>query len=185
MRRPVLTGLLVAAVGALIVLVVVMRSAVQEVRVEQSGDAAPAAVQNITITLGDETVALADGFAAKPAAPGSASQNTVRIVGEPVMGDAAGDGDRDAALLIANDPGGSGTFYYAVLAVDDGGSYRATNAVALGDRITPQGIEFSNGRFVYRFLERKPGEPLSADASVEKRVAIILDPASNRISAAA
>jgi hypothetical protein len=171
MKRPVLTGLLLASAAALILLFVVMRSAIQ-----QTSLAAPAEVKNITVTL-------RDGVAERPAAPGSAAQNTVRIVGEPVMGDATGVGRPDAALLLENDPGGSGTFYYAVLAVDDDGSYRATNAVSLGDRIAPRGVEFTDGRFVYRYLERKPGEPLAVAPSVEKRTAIIVDAASNLISA--
>ena len=178
MKRPVLTGLLLASAAALILLFVVMRSAIQ-----QSSVAAPDAVKNITVTLDGDTVTLNDGVAEKPAAPGSAAQNTVRIVGEPVMGDATGDGRADAALLLENDPGGSGTFYYAVLAIDDDGSYRATNAVSLGDRIAPRGVEFTDGRFVYRYLERKPGEPLAVAPSVEKRTEITVDAASNRISA--
>ena len=178
MKRPVLTGLLLASAAALILLFVVMRSAIQ-----QSSVAAPAEVKNITVTLDGDTVTLSDGVAKKSAAPGSAALNTVRIVGEPVMGDGTGDGKADAALLLENDPGGSGTFYYAVLAVDDNGSYRATNAVALGDRIASRGVEFTDGRFVYRYLERKPGEPLAAAPSVEKRTEISVDAASNRISA--
>jgi hypothetical protein len=178
MKRPVLTGLLLASAAALILLFVVMRSAIQ-----QSSVAAPAEVKNITVTLDGDTVTLNDGVAEKPAAPGSAAQNTVRIVGEPVMGDATGDGRADAALLLENDPGGSGTFYYAVLAVDDDGSYRATNAVSLGDRIAPRGVEFTDGRFVYRYLERRPGEPLAVAPSMEKRTEITVDAASNRISA--
>jgi hypothetical protein len=178
MKRPVLTGLLLASAAALILLFVVMRSAIQ-----QSSVAAPAEVKNITVTLDGDTVTLNDGVAEKPAAPGSAAQNTVRIVGEPVMGDATGDGRADAALLLENDPGGSGTFYYAVLAVDDDGYYRATNAVSLGDRIAPRGVEFTDGRFVYRYLERRPGEPLAVAPSVEKRTEITVDAATNRISA--
>lgn len=178
MKRPVLTGLLLASAAALILLFVVMRSAIQQTSV-----AAPAEVKNITVTLDGDTVTLRDGVAERPAVPGSAAQNTVRLVGEPVMGDATGDGRPDAALLLENDPGGSGTFYYAVLAVDDDGSYRATNAVSLGDRIAPRGVEFTEGRFVYRYLERKPGEPLAVAPSVEKRTAITVDAASNLISA--
>jgi hypothetical protein len=178
MKRPVLTGLLLASAAALILLFVVMRSAIQ-----QSSVAVPAEVKNITVTLDGDTVTLDDGVAEKPAAPGSAAQNTVRIVGEPVMGDATGDGRADAALLLENDPGGSGTFYYAVLAIDDDGSYRATNAVSLGDRIVPRGVEFTDGRFAYSYLERKPGEPLAVAPSLEKRTEITVDAASNRISA--
>ncbi len=178
MKRPVLTGLLLASVVALIALVVVMRSAVQKTT-EQT---APAAVKNITVTLDDQSFTLEDGAAEKEAAPGSVSKNVVRIVGEPAVGDATGDGKPDSALLIENDPGGSGTFYYAVLAVNRDGSYRATNAVALGDRIVPEDIEFTEGHFVYRFLERKPGEPMAAEPSAQTRVVINVDPATDKIS---
>lgn len=178
MKRPVLAGLLLAAVAALVGLVLVMRSAVHE-----TAGSAPEAAKNITVTLNGVPVTLDDGVAVRPAAPGSAATETVRIVGEPLMGDATGDGAPDAALLIEDDPGGSGTFYYAVLAVNDDGVYRATNAVALGDRIDPQGIEFTDGRFVYRFMDRKPGEALATTPSVEKRIAIAVDPETTKISA--
>ena len=95
----------------------------------------------------------------------------------------SGDGKPDTALLIADDPGGSGTFYYAVLAVDQGGSWRATNALPLGDRIKPQNIQYADGQFVYRFLERKPDEPMSATPTVENTVPVRLDAASGKISA--
>ncbi|WP_313674496.1 hypothetical protein [Mycolicibacterium sp.] len=180
MKRSVLVGLLIAAAAAVVALVLSMRSALPE----GGGGAAPAVAgpKNLSVTIGTETFDLRDGVAGKPAAPGSATVNTVRIVGEPVTGDADGDGAPDAALLLQNDPGGSGTFYYAVLAVNHDGTYRATNALPLGDRISPEGIDFTDGSFVYRVLERKADEPMMAAPSVEKRVPINLDPASDRIS---
>lgn len=172
-KRPGLIALLIAAVVAVVALVFTMRS-----MLHKDGDPgrAPAAAQNITVTIDDQKFDLKDGVAEKPAAPGSATRNTLRVVGEAVSGDADGDGKPDAALLLQNDPGGSGTFYYAVLAVNEGnGTYRATNALALGDRIVPQGVEFTDGHFVYSFLERKPEEPLAAEPTSETRVPIHLE----------
>lgn len=178
MRRPVLVGLLVASIAALVVLFVVMRTAV-----DHAGEhSAPEAVRNVTVTLDGQTFTLKDGAATVEAAPGSATKNTVRIVGEPVVGDATGEGEQDAALLLANDPGGSGTFYYAVLAVNHGGAYQATNAVPLGDRIAPKGIDFTDGHFVYRFLDRKSGSSMATEPTVEENVKINIDPATSRIS---
>jgi hypothetical protein len=178
MKKPLLAALLVASVAALVGLVLVMRSAVNH-GVEQS---APAAVRNLTVTLDGQSFTLRDGVAMHDAAPGSATRNTVRIVGEPTVGDATGEGEQDAALLLENDSGGSGSFYYAVLAVNHGGAYQATNAVALGDRIIPKGVDFTDGHFVYRFLERKPSEPMAAEPTVEEHVKVNIDPTSNRIS---
>jgi len=177
MKRPVLVAMLIAAAVAVVALVLSMRSAMP-VATQQAGSDP----RNLSVTIGTDTFDRRDGVAEKPAAPGSAAMNTVRIVGDPVPGDANADGKSDAALLIQNDPGGSGTFYYAVLAIGHDGVYRATNAVPLGDRITPEGIDVTDGRFVYRLLDRKPGEPMATAPSVEKRVPINLDPASDRIS---
>lgn len=178
MKKPVLASLLVASTAALIALFFVMRTAVDKA----AEHAAPAAVRNLTVTLDGQTFALTDGVASKEAAPGSAAKNTARIVGEPAVGDATGEGEQDAALLIANDPGGSGTFYYAVLAVNHGGSYQATNAVPLGDRIAPKGIDYVDGHFVYNFLDRKSGEPMDAQPDVEEHIKVNIDPKTNRIS---
>ena len=186
MKKPLLVagGILLAAI-VLVVLAGVIRFNFTnggDIVPGANGPEYPAEVKNLVVTIGDEKFALANGVAEKEAAPGSATKNTVRVVGEPVMGDGDGDGDLDAALLILNDPGGSGTFYYAVLAIRDAGSYHATNALALGDRIAPQTVAFAGGRFVYNFAERKPGESMAVRPSVEKSVWIRFDKASGVIS---
>ena len=146
------------------------------------GPGPSADVKNLAITIDHQTFTMSNGLAAREAAPGSATQNTVRIIGEPVWGDADRDGHLDAALLIENDPGGSGTFYYAVLAFNDSGRYRATNALLLGDRIAPQTVDFLDGRFVYNYAARGPGEPMTARPSVQKTLWIRFDKASRIIS---
>ncbi|MCB1264632.1 MAG: hypothetical protein KDB56_08575 [Mycobacterium sp.] len=176
MKKPMLIGL-IAAIASLGLLFAAIRSAQDQ---ETKGESA---VKNLTLTIDGQTFALSDGVAEKESAPGSAAKNTVRIVGDPVAGDVNGDGQADEALLIRNDPGGSGAFYYAVVAFADGGAYHATNAVLLGDRIEPQGIEFTGGRFVYRFLERRPGQPMADAPTVKKSVAIQFAPATGGITA--
>ena len=184
MKKPLLVTL--AVLGTLIVAVAV--AGFIRFNFTDGGDVAvspglPAAVTDLAITIDGQTFVMSNGFAELDASPGSATNNTVRIVGEPVMGDITGDGDPDAALLIQNDPGGSGTFYYAVLAINDAGGFRASNALPLGDRIEPQTVDFTDGRFVYTYAERRPGEPMSERPSVEKSVAITIDTGTGVISA--
>ena len=70
----------------------------------------------------------------------SRSVGSRRLIWAPDSGDVTGDGKPDSALLLCRESAGSGSFYYAVLAVNDGGRYHASNVLALGDRIVPKGI---------------------------------------------
>ncbi len=143
-------------------------------------------ISDLTITIGTQEFAMSDGVAVIPPSQGSETANTLRLIGAPVMGDSDGDGDGDgnpdAALLVQHDPGGSGTFYYAVVAINDGGSYRASNALLLGDRIEPRAVEFADGRFVYTYAERKPGDSMSERGTVEKSVTVTVDNSTGAIS---
>ena len=149
-------------------------------------------ISDLTITIDTQEFAMSDGVAVIPPSQGSETANTLRLIGAPVMGDSDvgdsdvgdsdGDGNPDAALLVQHDPGGSGTFYYAVVAINDGGSYRASNALLLGDRIEPRAVEFADGRFVYTYAERKPGDSMSERGTVEKSVTVTVDNSAGAIS---
>ena len=139
-------------------------------------------ISDLTITIDTQEFAMSDGVAVIPPSQGSETANTLRLIGAPVMGDSDGDGNPDAALLVQHDPGASGTFYYAVVAINDGGSYRASNALLLGDRIEPRAVEFADGRFVYTYAERKPGDSMSERGTVEKSVTVTVDNSAGAIS---
>ncbi|HCA52790.1 MAG TPA: hypothetical protein DEP24_07785 [Mycobacterium sp.] len=139
-------------------------------------------ISDLTITIDTQEFDMSDGVAEIAPSQGSGTANTLRLIGVPVLGDSDGDGNPDAALLVQHDPGGSGTFYYAVVAINDGGSYRASNALLLGDRIEPRAVEFTDGRFVYTYAERKPGDAMSERGSVEKSVTVTVDNSTGAIS---
>ena len=128
-----------------------------------------------TYTIGDQPYALLGGHVEKEVAPDSAMKEKVSVFGEPVYGDLDADGDLDAALFIVQESGGSGVFYYIAVAVNDGGVYKGTNAMLLGDRIAPQTIEVRNGRAVANYAERKANEAFSVAPSVGKSIWIHLD----------
>ncbi len=149
-----------------------------------SGSSRPATgMTNLVVTIGDRSFTMTNGLASAEITPDSATPNTVRVIGEPAVGDVNRDGRPDAALLIESDSGGGGNFFYAVLAVNESGSYRATNALLLGDRIAPITVDFLDGRFVYNYDDRVPGEPVSARPSVQKSLWIRFDQESGDISA--
>lgn len=109
--------------------------------------------------------------------------DSLQLFGQPVYGDLNGDGKQDAAVLLVDNPGGSGTFYYAVLAINKGGNYVATNALLLGDRIAPQTVEIRDGRAVYNYADRGPNEPMSTQPSFGKSLWINYDAMTGQIVA--
>ncbi len=138
-------------------------------------------VKDISYTVDKETFLLVNGTAQKELAPGSSEKNTLAMFGEPVYGDLNGDNLPDAAILLVNNPGGSGTFYYAVLAINKGGVYHSTNALLLGDRISPQTVEIRDGNALFNYAVRKANEPMTTKPSVGKSLYVHLDPKTGEI----
>ena len=129
---------------------------------------APAAAspESASYRIDGRVITLRDGKQDEPAAAGSAGRSTTTVWGTPVAGDLDGDGDQDAVVIIASEPGGSGTFYYVAVAELDAGAYTGSAGMLLGDRIAPQRVTFADGVVTVDYAERQPGEPMSAQPSV-------------------
>lgn len=127
---------------------------------------------NITFTISGKKYILINGKSEKEITPGSAAKEIIMVFGQPAYGDFDGDGVKDAVMLITQNSGGSGTFFYAVEAINHNGTFLGTNALLLGDRIAPQNINITGSRAVVNFAERKPNEPFTTPPSVGKSVYI-------------
>jgi hypothetical protein len=110
---------------------------------------------------------LKDGVFEEPAAPGSATRTTIRLGTEQSFGDVNGDGVEDAAATLVVDPGGSGTFTYLALVINDKGAARPLAAVLLGDRIIVRSILVQPGGVMATMLLRRPDEPMTARPRTE------------------
>jgi hypothetical protein len=130
------------------------------------GIQAPPLAQNLTIAIDGQPVTLIDGRAETAAAPGSASKVVTQYFGNQALGDLNGDGATDVAFIITQSSGGSGTFYYAVVALHTTSGYVGTSAVLLGDRIAPQTTEVNEGQLVVNYADRAAGDPMTAQPSV-------------------
>ena len=138
--------------------------------------------KNIEYSIGGQTIRLADGLAEAPAAPGAAARIVTRYFGYEVTGDLNGDGREDIAFLLTQEPGGSGTFFYVVAALDLPGGLVGTEGLLLGDRIAPQTTELeSDGVVVVSYADRAPGESFSIPPSVGKRILVKLNPTTLRL----
>lgn len=108
--------------------------------------------------------------------------NEWRYFGNELYTDLNNDGREDVVFLVTHEPGGSGTFYYAVAALNTEDGYIGSDGYLLGDRIAPQTIEVSSNPrhvnvIVVNYADRADGEPMTAQPSVGKSVYLKLDPA--------
>lgn len=120
---------------------------------------------NATFTFDDGSVTLSGGLGIKKDEENAFSE-TVEVLEERAMGDLNADGKPDAVLLLARSGGGSGVFIYAAAYVSGPVNYKGTNAIFLGDRISPQSITIANGVATVRFLDRNPDEAFAAEPTV-------------------
>ncbi|MEK7530521.1 MAG: hypothetical protein AAB573_01525 [Patescibacteria group bacterium] len=166
-----MTKYLTYAIMAILVLIVAFYAFNSYIYNEKQGDGAFSEYRSGVYLISGQSVVLGVGGA--------------RYFGNEVMGDIDGDGDEDVAFLITHDGGGSGTFYYLVGAINDGGTYHGTNAMLIGDRIAPQTTEFKmlsepyGARVIVNYADRQPTDPMTAQPSVGKSIYAKYDPATN------
>ena len=124
--------------------------------------------KNATYLIDNTRITLVNGKSEIPAAPNSASKITTQYFGNEAVGDLTGDGLPDTAFLITQNSGGTGTFYYAVVAIKTTNGHKITNAFFIGDRIAPQSTNINTSalELYVNYAERKPGESMSAHPSV-------------------
>ena len=133
--------------------------------------------KNATYMIEGQPVTLTNGRAESAAAPGSSAKVVTQYFGNEATGDLNGDGMPDVAFILTRTTGGSGTFYYVTAAIKTDSGYRGTDAVLLGDRIAPQSTEIRDGKVIANYVDRNPGEPMTARPSLGKSLYLKLDPA--------
>lgn len=127
-----------------------------------------------------ERVKLNGGVAETEAAPGSLSKITTRYFGNELKTDLNGDGREDVVFLLTQERGGSGTFFYAVAALNTHQGYVGSDGYLLGDRVAPQTTNVSQNprhRYVvvFNYADRAVGEPMTTLPSVGKSAYLKLD----------
>jgi len=138
--------------------------------------------KNIAYSIGGQTVRLVDGLAEVPAAPGSAAKVVTRYFGNEVRGDLNADGREDVAFLLTQETGGTGTFFYAVAALDLPSGLVGSQGLLLGDRIAPQTTELRrDGIIVVNYADRAADESFADPPSVAKTIWLKLSPTTMRL----
>ncbi len=101
--------------------------------------------------------------------------------GNEIKTDLDGDGREDIAFIITQNPGGSGTFYYAVAALNTARGYVGSDGYLLGDRIAPQSTNLSTNPkqkyvVVFNYADRALTDPMTTQPSIGKSAYLKLDP---------
>jgi hypothetical protein len=137
---------------------------------------------NMSYTIEDYVFTLSNGVGTATSSVDSLITSSIMIFGTPTYGDLDGDGDSDAVILLVQESGGTGSFYYGTLAIKEGDKYVSTNALFLGDRIAPQTVEIQDGKAVFNIADRKENESMATPPSVGKSIIIDFNQKTNTIS---
>ena len=120
--------------------------------------------KNSAFVIDDQVITLKDGKAIIETDPSS----TYRYFGNGATGDLNGDKIPDTAFLVTAETGGSGLFYYVVVAIQNNAGYKALNPIFIGDRIAPQSTQIQSGVLTVNYADRKEGEPFTTSPSLGK-----------------
>jgi hypothetical protein len=157
-RTLTMLGLVIGLFGALLWLAPVQAATLPaEIQQEPSSDVlTPEALGNITYTIEmmPETVQLADGQYED-----TENRITVMLVPEPMAFGTLNDQDA-AAVLLAYNGGGSGTFVYLEVVLDQGGTPVNVASTLLGDRIDPLSLTIADNQIVVEMVTQGPNEPM-------------------------
>jgi heat shock protein HslJ/LysM repeat protein len=110
----------------------------------------------------DEPVQLTDGkYEGEPFVPGGASRPTVTFHPEVyAFGDLNGDGVDDAAVILIENSGGSGSFIYLAAVINDGGTPVNVATHLVGDREQVQAISIEEGEITLNMVAHAPDDPM-------------------------
>jgi hypothetical protein len=132
--------------------------------------------KNASYRIEGDEVTLVQGAAETPSAPGSASVNLTNYFGNEVMADLNGDGKQDVVFLLTRQTGGTGVFYYVVVALKTDTGYKGSEAFFVGDRIAPQTTEVKDGVVVVNYADRKAGATFAEPPTEGKSLRLRFDP---------
>ena len=109
----------------------------------------------------EEPVQLTEGtYTGEPFVEAGASRPTVMFVDQFVAyGDLNGDGVGDAAVILAENSGGSGVFVYLVAVINQDGTPVNVATQLLGDRVDLKSVIIKDGEIVVNMITQGPDDP--------------------------
>lgn len=171
--RLALTGALVTALVPALLLGVLPAAASASA---QSAALTPEALANATYSSEYATageITLVDGQAEEEIAPGSASKLVVTLIEPTAFGDLNGDGVDDAAVLLASNSGGSGTFIDLHAVLNEAGEPVDAASTLLGDRVQVNSLTIADGQIVVDMITQGPDDPMCCPTQPVQRTYVL------------
>ena len=94
---------------------------------------------------------------------------SVQLLGIYALGDLNGDGKDDAAVILAENGGGSGVFESLVIMVNQAGAPHQVGAAQLGDRVKINSVDISSAVVHLDMLVQGPSDALCCPSLPEKQ----------------
>ncbi len=120
-----------------------------------------------TFTFDGEAVTLSNGRSEEAVVPGSTLVEETLLLDKFAYGDINADNKEDTVLLLARYGAGSGTFIYLAGFISGPVTYRGTEAIFIGDRITPQSISVGGRTVTVSYLDREDDEAFAVEPTVK------------------
>jgi len=119
----------------------------------------------------EEPVQLTNGkYEGEPFVEGGASRPTVLFIEPYALGDLNGDGAEDAAVLLVENSGGSGSFVYLAAVVNKDGKPENAATTLLEDRAQVKSLTIANGKITVEMVTHGPEDPRCCPSQEETRV---------------
>jgi hypothetical protein len=120
----------------------------------------------------DRTVTLVNGAYSEGS---GASAFSVQMLDLYALGDLNGDGKADAAILLAENGGGSGVFESLIAVIDQGGKPHQESQAQLGDRVQIRSADISSGVIHLDMLVSGPNDPMCCPSVPQKQSYWLID----------
>jgi hypothetical protein len=120
----------------------------------------------------DRTVTLVNGSYSN----GSATDPySVQMLDKVAFGDLNGDGKADAAVILAENGGGSGIFESVIAVLDQSGNPHQQSQAGLGDRFLINSIDISSGVIHLDMVVQGPNDPMCCPTRPQKQNYWLID----------
>jgi heat shock protein HslJ len=107
------------------------------------------------------TITLTDGrYEGEPFVEGGVSRLVVTLIEPVAFGDLDDDGVEDAAVILASNAGGSGTFIDLTAVLNQHGMPKPVATTSLGDRARIQSMTIESGQIVLEMITQGPDDPM-------------------------